>query len=131
MARVALNIARKLGYPVAVIAGRQLSPITAFVAVPEASVDEDHFAKTREDEVGSAWQFSYVQPVTIAVRVNDPAHGDLRARIEFFDTRHALREREFWATGRSVEVSGDRGKPLMALRLSATRQLDVACSPIP
>lgn len=104
---VPLNIASELGNPIVVIAAGQLSAVTTIVPVPEAAVDKDYPAKAREDQVRHPWQFAHVQPVAKSVPMNETAHQELWACVDFLDARHALAEGEFMRRARHSDGSGE------------------------
>lgn len=94
IACVPLHVAGELRYPVPMIAARKFAAVAASMTMPEASVNEDHLAKARKDEVRRAGQIARVQAVPVSARVDEPANGHLRARVEFPDARHPLGKRK-------------------------------------
>ena len=62
----------------------------AFVAVPEAAVDEDDGAVFAQHYVGGAGQALDIYAVAVAVGMEVTAHDHLGLGILALDTRHAL-----------------------------------------
>lgn len=74
---VALFVAFYLLLPELAIALGQYEVFAAFVAVPEAAVDEDDGPVLAQDNVGGAGEPAHVDPVAVATRVQVTAHEHL------------------------------------------------------
>lgn len=60
------------------------------MAVPEATVHEDHPATPRKHQVGPSRQTGTMQPVSVAKPVSQSAHDKLGPRVLSPDPAHAL-----------------------------------------
>src|SRR5665213_1289293 len=78
---VAIAVAADLRRPVFGIGLRLPGAAGAVVAVPEATVYEDHLAPAGENEVRLPWQRLAMQSVPVAGSVQQAAHDPLGLRI--------------------------------------------------
>ena len=58
--------------------------------MPVATVNEDHFSSSHEDEVGSSGQTATMQSVTIAECMHQPPNTEFRLRVLRSDALHVL-----------------------------------------
>ena len=90
VAVVALAVAFYLRAPEVHVGLGEAEVAAAFVAVPEAAVDEDACAVLAQDDVGMAGQARMVEPVTEASGVQPAADGHLGLGVSRTDGRHVL-----------------------------------------
>ena len=60
------------------------------MTVPEAAMDEDHFSKARENEVGRTRQVAPMESVTETHSMNDSTHDQFGLGVSMPNTRHPL-----------------------------------------
>lgn len=87
---VALAVALYLRAPEVDVGLGEAEVAAAFVAVPEAAVDEDTGAVLAKDDVGVAGQARMVEPVPEAAGVQPAADGHLGLGVSRTDGRHVL-----------------------------------------
>ena len=87
---VALAVALYLRAPEVDVGLGEAEVAAAFVAVPEAAVDEDAGAVLAQDDVGMAGQARVVEPVAEAAGVQPAADGHLGLGVCRTDGRHVL-----------------------------------------
>lgn len=90
VAVVALAVALYLRAPEVDVGLGEAEVPAAFVAVPEATVDEDTGAVLAQDDVGVAGQTTVVKPVAEAAGVQPAADGHLGLGVSRTDGRHVL-----------------------------------------
>ena len=90
VAVVALAVALYLRAPEVHVGLGEAEVPAAFVAVPEATVDEDTGAVLAQDDVGVAGQARMVEPVAEAAGVQPAADGHLGLGVSRTDGRHVL-----------------------------------------
>lgn len=87
IAAVAIFIGHDFRLPIIQFALGQFSP-AATVAVPEAAVDENRFARFSKNEVGPARKLFVMQAVAIAFGVEEAAQNELRTGVSRADAGH-------------------------------------------
>lgn len=87
---VALAVALYLRAPEVDVGLGEAEVAAAFVAVPEAAVDEDAGAVLAQDDVGVAGQARMVEPVAESAGVQPAADGHLGLGVSRTDGRHVL-----------------------------------------
>ena len=87
---VALFIAVEFGGPVVLVRARAVAPVLAAVAVPEAAVDENHFAQSGKNQVGLAGQVGAMQAKSKSQRVRQPPHDHFRFGVFTAHPLHGL-----------------------------------------
>ena len=87
---VALAVALYLRAPEVHVGLGEAEVAAAFVAVPEAAVDEDAGAVLAKDDVGMAGQARVVEPVAEAAGVQPAPDGHLGLGVCRTDGRHVL-----------------------------------------
>ena len=87
---VTLAVALYLRAPEVYVGLGEAEVAAAFVAVPEAAVDEDTGAVLAKDDVGVAGQARMVEPVAEAAGVQPAADGHLGLGVSRTDGRHVL-----------------------------------------
>ena len=87
---VALAVALNLSAPEVDVGLGEAEVAAAFVAVPEAAVDEDAGAVLAQDDVGMAGQARMVEPVAESAGVQPAADGHLGLGVSRTDGRHVL-----------------------------------------
>ena len=85
---VALAVALYLRAPKVHVGLGEAEVAAAFVAVPEAAVDEDAGAVLAQDDVGMAGQARVVEPIAETTGVQPAADGHLGLGISRADGRH-------------------------------------------
>ena len=90
VAVVALAVAFYLLAPEVDVGLGEVEVAAAFVAVPEAAVDEDAGAVLAQDDVGVAGQARVVEPVPEAAGVQPAPDGHLGLGVSRTDGRHVL-----------------------------------------
>ena len=90
VAVVALAVALYLRAPEVHVGLGEAEVAAAFVAVPEAAVDEDACAVLAQDDVGMAGQTTVVEPVAETAGVQPAAYGHLGLGVCRTDGRHVL-----------------------------------------
>ena len=88
---VALAVALYLRAPEVYVGLGEAEVAAAFVAVPEAAVDEDTGAVLAQDDVGVAGQARVIEPVAEAAGVQPAADGHLGLGVSRTDGRHVLK----------------------------------------
>ena len=78
----------------------------AFMAMPEASVDENDGVPFWENDVGVPWQFGRMNAVTKTQRMEVMAHDNFRLRVLRADFAHGGATL-FWCEGVHVFKDGD------------------------
>jgi len=73
------------------LSGLRKTAIAAPVAMPEATVNENHLVAGWEDQVRFAWQIGSVKRVPVAHTVHHSADAHLGASVLGSDTGHDLR----------------------------------------
>ena len=87
---VTLAVALYLRAPEVYVGLGEAEVAAAFVAVPEAAVDEDTGAVLAQDDVGVAGQARVIEPVAEAAGVQPAADGHLGLGVSRTDGRHVL-----------------------------------------
>ena len=90
VAVVALAVAFYLRAPEVHVGLGEAEVAAAFVAVPEAAVDEDACAVLAQDDVGVAGQARMVEPVAETAGVQPAPDGHLGLGVSRTDGRHVL-----------------------------------------
>jgi hypothetical protein len=84
---VSCSIATHLGDPVAASRRRYSTP-RATVHVPETTVDVNNPSQSRKYKIGSAWERTNVQTITVAEGMHETADHQFRGRVLRLDRRH-------------------------------------------
>lgn len=87
---VPINIPLALLLPEFLVGRRSNPTVPAAVFVPEAAVDKDHLAMTRQYNIRRARQLSLVQAEPVSHAMNNPAHDDFGLRVLASNARHAV-----------------------------------------
>lgn len=88
MAFIPFGVAVELGQPPFASVCGCSAVLAAFVAVPEAAVNEDDGFVFGQDDVGTAGQFAVVQPEAVAHSMQQGADDDFGLGVARADSAH-------------------------------------------
>lgn len=74
--------------PLIFVSVRDFEEAAAFMCMPEAAMDKDHYIRRREHEVGFARKIAPMEPETQTARVQSAADNQLRLSILALDRSH-------------------------------------------